>query len=338
MNKSVSGKGYKWILLVHQMPPKPTSSRVKVWRRLQNIGAVPIKNSLYVLPLTKEASEDFQWLRQEIITQKGDATIFKVDSTEGMSDQDIISQFHRVRDKDYDEIVSKTLQLKNNIQGSIRKTYISVAQKEKYEAELKKLKRHLNEVISLDFFQAPNREKAENAITNCNKIIESLKVSETAPQSVEKICPIRIYNKNEFQNKRWVTRKGLHIDRISSGWLIKRFIDKGASFSFVGEDDVVKNDVGFDIYNTEFSHHGEYCTFETLLKSFNIKDPVLVEIAQIVHDIDLKDDKFGRKEAEGINQIIVGLSQKLDNDKKLLERGIEIFDSLYQYYSSKKRR
>lgn len=332
MSKSVSEKSYKWTLLVHQMPPKPTSSRVKVWRRLQNIGAIPIKNSVYILPLTKEAYEDFQWVRQEIIAQKGDATIFKVNSLEGINDEDIIGRFQRTRDKDYDEIDSKILRLKKNIEEGIKKN-ISIVQKEKYETELKKLKFRLNEIISLDYFRAPNKEKAEKAITDCDKIIEGLKASQDKAQSVEEGRPIKIYDKNEFQNKTWVTRKGLHIDRIASGWLIKRFIDKGAKFSFIAEEEVVKNGVAFDVYNAEFSHRGEDCTFETLLKGFNLKDPILVQIAEIVHDIDLKDDKFGRKEAEGINQIIIGLSQRQKNDKKLLERGIEIIDSLYEYYS-----
>lgn len=337
MNKSVSGKSYKWILLIHQLPPKPTNIRVKVWRRLQNIGAVPIKNSVYVLPFTKETYEDFQWLRQEIIAQKGEATIFKVDSIEGMSDQDIINQFQKIRDKDYDEIVSDTLELKKNIAGSIKKGMVSIIQKERYEIRLKKLKIRLNKVISVDYFQTPLREKAESAIVNCNATIESLKVSKGEKTITSKeIGPIKIYNKNEFQNKIWVTRKGLHIDRIASGWLIKRFIDKRAKFSFVREDAGVKTGIGFDIYNTEFSHRQEDCTFETLLKSFGLKDSALVHIAQIVHDIDLKDGKFGRKESEGINQIIIGLSKRVKNDRELLERGREIFDSLYQYYSSKK--
>ncbi|MDO8094153.1 MAG: chromate resistance protein, partial [Candidatus Brocadiales bacterium] len=306
MDRFGSMKGYKWTLLVHQMPPKPTSGRVKVWRRLQSIGAMPIKDSVYILPLTKEAYEDFQWIREEIIAQKGDATIFKVDSIEGINDEDIINRFQRARDKDYDEIASKTLSLKKNIEVSIKKYRTSTIQKERYETELKKLKARLNEVISLDYFQAPNREKTENAITNCNGIIEGLKVSQEKALPVEKGSPIKIYNKNEFQIKTWVTRKGLHIDRIASGWLIRRFIDKGAKFFFIAEDDIVKNGIGFDVYNVEFSHHGEDCTFETLLKRFDLKDPALVQIAEIVHDIDLKDGKFGRAEAAGINQIIIG--------------------------------
>jgi hypothetical protein len=295
-----------------------------------------IKNSIYVLPFTKETYEIFQWLRQEIIAQKGDAMIVKTATIEGINDQDIIEKFQSVRDKNYQEIISNSLKLKKDIEVSMKKGNVSTAQKENYETELKKLKLRLNEIISLDYFHAPNREKAVKAITESSQLMESLKEFQGKPRSVEKGSPIKIYNRNEFLNKTWITRKGLHIDRIASGWLIKRFIDKGAKFSFVAEDEVVENGIGFDVYNAEFSHAGEDCTFETLLKSFNLKDFALVQIAEIVHDIDLKDEKFDRKEAEGINQIIIGLSQRFKNDKKLIGGGMEIFDSLYHYYSSRR--
>jgi len=335
MNKTISGKDHKWSVLIHQMPPKPTSCRVKVWRKLQKIGAVPIKNSVYIIPFTKEAHEDFQWLRQEIIAQKGDATIFKVDSIEGINDREIIERFRNARSKDYDKIISKSLKFKRDLEGN-KERPISITQKEKYESEFRKNKVLLNGIVSLDYFRAPNREKAEKTITNCKELIENLKVAEGKTQLVEEDRPIKIHNKNEFQNKTWITRKGLHIDRIASGWLIKRFIDKGAKLFFISENGIVKNGIGFDVYNTEFTHRGEDCTFETLLKSFDLKDPILVEIAEIVHDIDLKDRKFDRLEAEGINQIIVGLSQKLKDDKELFKSGMEIFDALYQYYNLKK--
>jgi len=338
MNRLSSDKKREWILFIHQIPPKPTSVRVRVWRRFQKIGAMPIKNSIYVLPFAKETYEIFQWLRQEIIAQKGEAMIVKTDAIEGINDQDIIKKFQSTRDKNYQEIISHSFKLKKDVKANLKKGNVSPAQKENYETELKKLKLRLNEIISLDYFQAPNREKAEKAITEINQLIESIKGFQEKPRSVEKGSPTKIYNRKEFLNKTWITRKGLHIDRMASGWLIKRFIDKGAKFSFVAEDEVLGNGIGFDVYNAEFSHAGEDCTFETLLKSFNLKDSALVQLAEIVHDIDLKDEKFDRKEAEGINQIIIGLSQRLRNDKKLMERGMEIFDSLYYYYSLRDER
>ncbi|OGW74572.1 MAG: hypothetical protein A3J72_08820 [Nitrospirae bacterium RIFCSPHIGHO2_02_FULL_40_19] len=140
----------------------------------------------------------------------------------------------------------------------------------------------------------------------------------------------------DFSGKKWVTRKDIFIDRIASAWLIRRFIDSKARFVFVskGTEKTPRGTVPFDMYGSEFTHHGEDCTFETLMKAFDLKDTALQSIAEIVHDIDLKDNKYGRKEADGIAQIVTGLSQKLKDDNKLLEKGLEIFDALYQNYSS----
>lgn len=335
MNKSVLEKNYKWIILVHHLPPRPTSCRVKVWRRLKGMGAVAIKNSVYVLPFTGKTYEGSQWLRQEIVTHKGEATIFKVDSIEGMSNKDIVNQFRKARDKEYAQTASGALKLKTGLEANVKKNIVSIARTEKYKAELNKLIVRFNEIAAIDYFHAQNRRSAEKEIADCAQALESLKLSPQEIQPAEKAYPIKIYNKNEFQNKLWVTRKGIHIDRIASGWLIKKFIDPQARFSFIPEDDVVKNGIGFDMYNTELSHRGDDCTFEILLKSFALKDAALEEIARIVHDIDLKDGKFDRKEAEGINLVITGFSKIIKNDEKLLNKGLEIFDALYQQYSLK---
>lgn len=297
-----------------------------------------MKNAVYILPNTKQAHEDFQWTRQEIMAHKGKATILKVDSIEEINNQEIIDEFQKTRNKAYHDIVSRSFELQRYIERSVKRNRVPMAQKTKFEAEVKKLRTRIDEIISLDYFPAPNREEAEEAIMTCLEIIERFKVSPRKKQPAQTVSPMKVYDKKGFQNETWVTRKGLHIDRIASSWLIKRFIDKEAGFSFIREGSTLKNGIGFDIYDIEFSHRGEDCTFEVLLKSFNLKDPVLVRISEVVHDIDLKDDKFGRKEAEGINQVIIGLSQKLNNDKKLLAGGMEIFDSLYQYYSSQKRK
>ncbi len=134
-----------------------------------------------------------------------------------------------------------------------------------------------------------------------------------------------------------MTRKDIYIDRLASAWLIRRFIDQNAKFVFIskGKNNLPKNAIPFDMYGAEFTHHGDACTFETLIKAFDLKDHALRPIAEIVHDIDLKDNKYNRKESDGIDQIIAGFSKKLNNDNKLLEKGMEIFDALYHYYTTK---
>jgi len=127
-----------------------------------------------------------------------------------------------------------------------------------------------------------------------------------------------------------MTRRNIHIDRLASAWLIKQFIDKQPRFYFVADGESIDNAIPFDMFGAEFAHQGEDCTFETLLKRFGL-DGVkgLRELAEIVHDIDLKDDKFHRLEAAGLNSIINGLSDNVRNDRKLLQQASVIFDALF---------
>ena len=136
-----------------------------------------------------------------------------------------------------------------------------------------------------------------------------------------------------------MTRRNLHIDRLASAWLISQFIDKRPRFYFVSDGETIEGAIPFDMFGAEFTHHGENCTFETLLKRFGLTDiRGLRELAQIVHDIDLKDDKFNRLEAAGLNAIINGLSETLRDDRKLLQQCAMIFDGLFTLFGKQKSR
>ena len=130
----------------------------------------------------------------------------------------------------------------------------------------------------------------------------------------------------------WATRAGVHIDRASSAWLIRRFIDPEARFVFVSEpDDLPPDAVPFDMRGVEFGHHGNDCTFETLLRRHDLADPVLWRIAAIVHEADLEDDRYDAPEAPGLDAVLRGLSMTRD-DQAVLDLTAPIFDGLYAYY------
>jgi hypothetical protein len=138
----------------------------------------------------------------------------------------------------------------------------------------------------------------------------------------------------KYQGRRWVTRRNLHIDRLASAGLIKQFIDKRPRFYFVADGETVEGALPFDMFGAELTHQGEDCTFETMLKRFGLAESKgLGEIAEIVHDVDLKDDKFHRLEAAGLNAIIDGLSKVLRDDRKLLQQTSIVFDGLYALLS-----
>jgi hypothetical protein len=193
---------------------------------------------------------------------------------------------------------------------------------------LDKLHSQLESIVTNDFFNAKGRAVCLAAYERCQKAIRA--AHGPVSKAVRSKTKSGKLDSAKYQGRRWMTRRNLHIDRLASAWLIKQFIDKRPRFYFVAEGETVEGAIPFDMYGAEFTHHGEDCTFETMLKRFGLSDSkALREIAEIVHDIDLKDDKFHRLEAVGLNTIINGLSQTLRDDRKLLQQCSAIFDGLY---------
>jgi hypothetical protein len=325
----------EWILLVHLLPPKPTSLRVRTWRKLQKLGAVPIKNSVYVLPFDEKTHEDFRWLKQEIESAGGEATVFRAGAVEGATDEELVSAFRKGRDEEYARVAAELQGLTGTIREQKRGGHLSAARLGGYEAALDRLHAELERIVSTDFFGATGRAAAASAYEQCQK---ALRASQGQDKSGATARAARggATDLAQYQGKRWVTRRNLHIDRLASAWLIKRFIDRRARFQFVAEGEKVEGGIPFDTFDAEFTHQGEDCTFETLIKRFGLgSDRALAELAEIVHDIDLKDDKFNRLEAAGLNATVRGLSELLKDDRKLLRQFVVIFDGMYELFSGK---
>ena len=329
----------EWILLIHQLAPKPTNLRVRIWRKLQKLGAVAIKNSVYVLPATEKAYEDFQWLKQEIESAGGEAAVFKAASVEGATDEEIITAFRKTRDEEFAAIAAGFDGLTRVIREQARGKHLSAGRLSAYETEIARLHAELERIAANDFFNAVGRAAAFSAYDRNQKAIRSAQgpKGKAAPSHARGGTLVAA----KFQGQRWVTRRNLHIDRLASAWLIKQFIDKRPRFYFVADGEMVAGAIPFDMFGAEFTHHGEDCTFETMLNQFGLTESKgLREIAEIVHDIDLKDDKFHRLEAAGLNAIIDGLSKVLRDDRKLLQQTSIVFDGLYALLSkeSEKKR
>lgn len=231
-------------MLIHQIPPKPDYFRVKVRRRLRRLGASPLKNSVYVLPKTDEALEDFQWLAREIVADGGEAVVCEAAFVEGISDRELQAMFQPAES------------------GPVPSTGSAAA---------------------------------------------------------------------SYAGRTWVTRQGVKIDRMASAWLIRRFIDPAARIKFVAARGYrpEPGEVRFDMYEAEFTHEGAHCTFETLVERFGLRDRALAALGEIVHDIDCKDDKFGRAEAAGLARVVDGIARAHDADDARLERAAAVFDDLY---------
>ncbi|MGH7537730.1 MAG: chromate resistance protein ChrB domain-containing protein [Gemmatimonadales bacterium] len=242
----------RWLLLVHRLPPKPDYLRVKVRRRLRGLGAAPLKNSVYVLPNTAEAREDFEWLTREIVADGGEAAVCEVTFVAGVTDAELGARFER----------------------------------------------------------PPAETTAEAAATP------------------DRVAPGRT----------WVTRTDVHVDRLASAWLIRRFIDPEARVKFVTARAYrpEPGELRFDMFDGEYTHEGDRCTFETLTARFGLVDRALGAIAEIVHDIDCKDDKFGRPEVAGIATLVHGVVTAHADDTARIERGAALWDDLYAHFRRKR--
>lgn len=318
----------RWLLLIHQIPAKPNYLRIKIGRRLQSLGAVAIKNSVYVLPRSDQAHEDFEWVAREIARVGGDASVCEARFVEGLSDQRIEALFSTAREADYLEIAEKARELAGP--GKRRKK-IDEERRAELESGIARLRKRLADVAAIDFFAANGSQAAEAALA---EIEERLRTP--AGESAAAEAPAA--EKRDVRGRTWVTRRGIHVDRMASAWLVRRFIDPEATFKFVPGKGYrpEPGEIRFDMFEAEFTHDGDRCTFEVLRRRFELDDPALKPIAEIVHDIDLKDSKFGRPEVVGLDRLIAGICMATRDDESRLEQGRAVFDGLYEYFRKKR--
>jgi len=301
-NKS---SGSPWLLLVFSLARKGASLRVTVWRKLQRYGALPLGNSGYLLPNSPENHERFEWLATTIRSEHGEASVVAVQSIDNFSGPKLARKFSDARARDYRMLLDE-----------LHKTATAVAEK-RSSARITRFRQRFQEVVSIDFFGSPLREKVERALNDL--------------QSKPALSEISTVSRAAYRNQVWVTRPRPGVDRVTSAWLIRKFVDPKARFAFSSEDQKPGGAVPFDMYEGDgFGHRGEDCTFETLQKQFRVRDPKVFVMAQIVHDADLLDDKFGRKEGFGLDEIMKGWAQQGLSDKELLDRGMQLTEGLYR--------
>ena len=318
-----------WLLFFYSVPSKPVSSRMKVWRRLAKAGAVQLKGAVYILPYSDEHYEFLQWLLSEVSSMKGGGSFVKVNQLETMEDSELIQLFNRQREDEYSGIERRIEDLGRKL-DSIRKGGKS-HDSTKFSGELNKLAREFDDIKRIDFFLSKAGQKTEGRIKSLKSAIRSL--AGYKGKSALSKAEILTRKTEDFQNKKWATRKRPFVDRMASSWLIRKFIDRNAEFKFVEEKETGllagKDAITFDVKDGDFTHHADLCTFEALVKSFGIKDKAVKKIAEIVHELDVKDEKFKADEARGIEGLLSGIRKTAKTDAEALEKGMEVFEMLY---------
>jgi len=327
VNESTDGK---WLILFHQIPVKPAYFRVKIWRRLQSLGAVAIKNSVYIIVRNEETFEDLQWILREIVHGGGEASICTANFVAGLADEQIEAMFQAARDADYAQIAEEA---KTTVESApSRSVAITNEDIAVLEANLTRLKKRFSSVSAIDFFGAPGRQAAET-------LLEALegRLKETQKKSENAHSKLKRSDLSDLKGRTWVTRKGVFVDRIACAWLIRRFIDVHAKFKFAAGKGYRprSGELRFDMFEGEFTHEGDFCSFEVLVKDFFPADQALKEMAKVIHDLDFKDSKFNRAETDGIGAIMEGLASTCKTDEARLERGAALFEDVYEYFRRK---
>jgi len=306
----------RWLLLIHQLPAKPAYLRVKVWRRLQSMGAVPLKNAVHILPVREDMASAFRQLLSDITAEGGDAVMVEASLLDGLTNDDVRALFDGARDADYAELMQEARAL---VEAGVAGT------------ERARLRKRLLDIASIDFFGAHGRQGAEAAL-------QALEARHPEHPDVSRSGDPPLLRPEALKNRTWVTRRGVHVDRIASAWLIRRFIDTEATFRFVdGKDQVPKpGELRFDMAEAEFTHEEDRCSFETLILRAGLSgDQALAAIGEAIHELDIADGKFDRPETAGLGAILAGICASTNDDLERIARAAAMFDQLHSYFSSR---
>jgi len=293
-----------WLLLVFSLPASRASQRVEVWRKLQRYGTLPLRSSGHVLPNSAANQEKLEWLAGTIRSYKGQASVLQVEAFDDLPDGHLRQLFLEASSRHYDRLLRESKKL------------VSLPHSQRSPRQLSRLRRRFQEIAATDFFANPMQARVEAVLARADE--------------AGAVSPKRKAKAAEHRNRVWVTRPRPGIDRVSSAWLIERFIDPKAKFVFGDDPAMHPEAVPFDMFSPQgFGHRDHDCTFETLCKEFAIRDGRVRRIAQIIHDADLGDEKFGRMEGLGLDQVLDGWAKQDVPDDELLRRGMELIEGLY---------
>lgn len=319
----------RWLLFVHQLPASPSHLRVRTWRRMQKIGAVAVKQAVHVLPDSPEAREHFEWLRAEVHSAGGEASVFSGDCVDRWAHDALVEEFRRSRQDAYGALASA-------IEDVVARLEAPRPSRRGRRPATRRLlagfRERLSAIEQIDFFGSAGRERAATLLRRLEDHMGGATFGRRTGDADQA-------DRAAYAGRVWVTRPRPGVDRMSSAWLIRRFIDPAARFAFATDRDRLPQPdaVPFDMFGVDFSHRGDACTFETLCDVFALTDPALGPIGGIVHDLDLKDDRFGVPEASTVAAVIEGLQLATPDDDELLQRGMVLFESLYQAFAQRAR-
>jgi hypothetical protein len=315
-----------WVLFFYSVPSKPVSNRMKIWRKLSKAGTVQLKGAVYILPMNEEHYEFFQWLVSEVSSMGGEAAFTRLESIDSIRDEEIKSLFNERQEGEY-RAVGKALDDLETRVNSIRKGS-KTQDTQALSEQIARVGKNFEDALKTDFFFSKTGTALRSRLDTLNTVIKGL----AGPVAKSKPAVVSSRMMEDYQGRTWLSRNRPFVDRMASAWLIRRFIDKNCSFKLMDEKNLAvagQEQITFDVSGGVFTHLGDLCTFEVLVRSFGLKDKSVRRIAEIVHELDIKDDKYRNPETRGVEDILSGLRKSVKDDMELLEKGMEIFEMLY---------
>lgn len=303
----------RWLALSYSLPSKSQSTqRVAFWRRLRRLGAVSLAGGLYLLPDRPECLEAFQWLVQEIQQSQGEAFACTIDRLEGIGEQQLVELFNAARRAEYEEFATQLTELETSCSS------LALNERQQFREKMNRFRRQYAQIVHIDYFHSPARKAVHEQLDRLDLLFSPMT---TAANEVDKLSV------TDYVGKRWVTRPRPHVDRMACAWFIRRFIDAQADIRYA--DTPTAGEVAFDMLAAEFGHRGKLCTFEVMVQSFQLDEPALHKLGEIVHEIDLRDGRVIHAETAGIDVLLHGWLLAEMSDQELERHGITLFEGLY---------
>ena len=291
----------RWWLLIHQLPPRPLYLRAQIRNALARVGAIAVKNAVYALPRTDASLEALRGIAARATAGGGEAFLCDAQFLDRSVEEALVRDSRAAREAQYENLACA---LKTAVDAPA----------------IARARRRFEKIERIDFFDSPGRARAEELLRRAGP-----RPAARRPRAKNPLAA--------WTGRTWTTRRGLHIDRMACAWFIRRFLDPRARFRFIDPKEPARADeLRFDMAGGDFTHEGDRCTFETLLARTGITDRALSEVAEIVHDIDLKDGKFDRAEAAGVERLVTGIILEAPKDPDRLERALALFDGLHRSF------
>jgi hypothetical protein len=314
----------RWYILIHQLPPRPLYLRAKVRKLLSRAGAIALRDAVYLLPVREALLPELRRIAKIAVTGGGQAYVGLTEFDEHPSREDLVEAFRRARDEDYRTLAARV----RTWAAKLDRRSGASAPEGQIRVRVTHARRRFDRISRIDFFEARGRIEAETALADLDARLRPRPSPAAPAPEVDR----------ELIGRTWVTRRGIQVDRIASAWLVRRFIDPGARFRFIDPHEPARTgELRFDMVGGDFTHEEDRCTFETLVRRTGLRDQALERVAEIVHDIDIKDAKFGRPEARGVEQLLWGMLAANPADADRLDRGFALLDDLYRSFSRQLR-